>query len=164
MPRTEWRLSAEESDAQARQVGHCRAFCGANDLLVIEEYGDPDRSEDVVRGFRLLIDTDAIRPAGISSIQAELMAARRRARQVRDYLTEQGWPRPAAGAGLAPARRIQGKSPPPQIPLKLRRPGGYSWSLRGTHGDWVVYRNLGRDKEKSRFPRESCGPAFLLPT
>jgi hypothetical protein len=26
-------------------VEHCRAFCGANDLLVIEEYGDPYRSE-----------------------------------------------------------------------------------------------------------------------
>jgi hypothetical protein len=38
------RLNVEESDAQARRVEQCRAFCGANDLPVIEEYGDPTRA------------------------------------------------------------------------------------------------------------------------
>jgi hypothetical protein len=131
MPPTEWRLNAEGSDAQARRVGHCPAFCGANDLLVIEQYGDPDKSEDVVRGFRLLIDTDAIRPAGISSTQAELMAALRRTRPVRDHLTEQGWPRPAAGVGLAPACRSRGK-PPPSNPPQTQASW---WVLLGTQRD-----------------------------
>src|SRR5262245_51839878 len=59
------------------------------------------------------------------------MAALRRTRQVRDYLTEQGWPRPAAGMGLAPARRIRGKSPPSDPPHTQAS----WWVLMGTQGD-----------------------------
>lgn len=42
----------------------------------------------------LLVDTDAIRPAGISSTDDEHAAAMARARQVREWLTAQGWPDP----------------------------------------------------------------------
>src|SRR5262249_53780204 len=78
-----------------------------------------------------LVASENVRPAGISSIQAELMAALRRTRPVRDYLTEQGWPRPAAGVGLTPARRIRGKSPPSNPPQTQAS----WWVLMGTQRD-----------------------------
>jgi hypothetical protein len=47
---------------------------------------------DILRRARLLIDCDAVRPAGISSNAAEHDAAIARARTVRDWLTGQGFP------------------------------------------------------------------------
>ena len=52
--------------------------------------------------------------------------------EVEPGLVPWAWRRPAG----------PGANHPPQIPLKLKPPGGYSWVLGGTHRDWVVYRNL----------------------
>jgi len=49
---------------------------------------------DVVRLCWFLIDFDPMRPAGISSTDAEHEAALERARQCREWLSEQGWPEP----------------------------------------------------------------------
>jgi hypothetical protein len=45
----------------------------------------------------LYIDADAARPAGISSTDAEHMAALRRIIDIRDFLQELGWPEPVHG-------------------------------------------------------------------
>jgi hypothetical protein len=47
---------------------------------------------DVLRHSRLLLDFDPIRPSGISSTDDERVSAIMRAREVRDYLREEGWP------------------------------------------------------------------------
>ena len=49
---------------------------------------------DVVRRLKLLIDLDPMRPAGISSTNAELAAATKRAALVRDTLSARRWPPP----------------------------------------------------------------------
>jgi hypothetical protein len=49
---------------------------------------------DILRRRWLLIDCDAIRPAGISSTNEEHEAALAKAREIRDYLTSLGWPEP----------------------------------------------------------------------
>lgn len=49
---------------------------------------------DVVVRHWLLIDTDAKRPAGISSTDAEHQAAHERAQAIEAFLTERGWPEP----------------------------------------------------------------------
>jgi hypothetical protein len=55
---------------------------------------------DIVRRSWLLIDCDAIRPAEISSSDAEHQAALDRAESVASWLSEQGWPEPVkAGSG-----------------------------------------------------------------
>jgi len=52
---------------------------------------------DVVRRCWLLIDIDPVRPAGVSSSDLEKEAARLKARAVRAWLAERGWPAPLAG-------------------------------------------------------------------
>ncbi|MDR0418333.1 MAG: hypothetical protein LBH08_02780 [Puniceicoccales bacterium] len=49
---------------------------------------------DILRRRWLLIDCDAVRPAGISSTDAEHEAALAKAREIRDHLTSLGWPEP----------------------------------------------------------------------
>jgi hypothetical protein len=49
---------------------------------------------DIVCRFRLPVDFDPVRPAGISSSDAEHNAALERARECRAWLAEQGWPGP----------------------------------------------------------------------
>jgi hypothetical protein len=49
---------------------------------------------DILRRRWLLIDCDAVRPAGISSTNEEHGAALEKAREIRDYLTSLGWPEP----------------------------------------------------------------------
>jgi hypothetical protein len=49
---------------------------------------------DILRRYWLPIDLDPIRPAGISSSNAEHEAALARALEVREFLREQGWPQP----------------------------------------------------------------------
>jgi Protein of unknown function (DUF3987) len=50
--------------------------------------------DDVLRRVWLLIDCDPIRPADISSTDAELAQAKARALAIRAWLKEQGWPEP----------------------------------------------------------------------
>jgi hypothetical protein len=64
----------------------------ANSVRRYAEYTTQDN--DVVRRYRLLIDPDFDRPAGISSSDAELKRALDKAREVRDYLSGLGWPVP----------------------------------------------------------------------
>jgi hypothetical protein len=52
------------------------------------------QDKDVVRRRWLLIDVDPVRPAGVSSTDAELALAAERARAVAAHLTEFGWPAP----------------------------------------------------------------------
>lgn len=52
------------------------------------------QDKDVVRRRWLLIDVDPVRPAGVSSTDAELAPALERARAVVEYLTSVGWPAP----------------------------------------------------------------------
>jgi hypothetical protein len=47
---------------------------------------------DITRRRWLPLDFDPVRPADLSSTEQEKKAALWRAREVRDYLTEQGWP------------------------------------------------------------------------
>lgn len=49
---------------------------------------------DIVRRMWLLLDCDAVRPADISSTDAEHQAALDRAIHIADWLTAQGWPQP----------------------------------------------------------------------
>jgi hypothetical protein len=51
---------------------------------------------DIVERLWLLVDIDPQRPAGISSTDIEKVAARTKAREVRAYLLERGWPLPIA--------------------------------------------------------------------
>jgi len=52
---------------------------------------------DVLRRMWLPVDFDPLRPAGVSSTGEEKKAALLRAREVKDYLEEQGWPEPVVG-------------------------------------------------------------------
>jgi hypothetical protein len=52
---------------------------------------------DIVARRWLPVDFDPVRPAGVSSTGSEKQAALWRARETRDYLTEQGWPEPVVG-------------------------------------------------------------------
>ena len=59
---------------------------------------DPLTSDaDVLSRRWLLIDVDPVRPSGISSSEVEHEEALRRARDIRDALTEKGWPEPILG-------------------------------------------------------------------
>jgi hypothetical protein len=53
--------------------------------------------KDVERRTHLFIDNDCKRVSGISSTDEEKEKARRQAREIRDYLGEQGWPDPIVG-------------------------------------------------------------------
>jgi len=50
--------------------------------------------KDILLRRWLLVDADPVRPAGVSSTDAEKRAAKERIRQVREYLRQQGWPEP----------------------------------------------------------------------
>ncbi len=52
---------------------------------------------DIVARRWLPVDFDPVRPADVSSTALEKQAALWRARETRDYLTEQGWPEPVVG-------------------------------------------------------------------
>jgi hypothetical protein len=52
------------------------------------------KDDEIVRRHWLLIDCDPVRPAGISSTDAEHEAALARARSIRDWLQTLGWPEP----------------------------------------------------------------------
>jgi hypothetical protein len=56
--------------------------------------GETTTDRDVTRRRWLLVDIDWVRPAGISSSDAELAAAIERAGEVRVYTTGLGWPAP----------------------------------------------------------------------
>jgi hypothetical protein len=61
----------------------------------IKEYAKQSTSDvDIVRRRWLPIDFDPVRPSGISSTAEEHLAALRRARECRDWLTIHGWPEP----------------------------------------------------------------------
>jgi energy-coupling factor transporter ATP-binding protein EcfA2 len=49
---------------------------------------------DVVRRRWLLLDLDPVRPAGVAATEDEHRAALRRAKEIRRWLAEQGWPEP----------------------------------------------------------------------
>jgi hypothetical protein len=49
---------------------------------------------DIVRRHRLLIDIDPVRPADCCATNAEKDAAEKRAKEVIEYLTARGWPKP----------------------------------------------------------------------
>jgi len=60
--------------------------------------GDHATSDRNIRLRRWLpLDFDPVRPAGVSSTDEEKRAALLRAREVRDYLSEQAWPVPVVG-------------------------------------------------------------------
>jgi hypothetical protein len=61
-----------------------------------------------VRRFRLLIDVDAARPAGISSTEEELQAALDGTRAIRDYLDGRDWPAPLFGCSGNGAHLVYG--------------------------------------------------------
>lgn len=50
--------------------------------------------KEITRRSTLLIDCDPVRPAGISSTEAEHAAALERTAAIRDWLASQGWPEP----------------------------------------------------------------------
>jgi hypothetical protein len=52
---------------------------------------------DIIEWRWLFIDADAIRPSGISATDAEHEAALQRARAIREFLAERGWPEPIHG-------------------------------------------------------------------
>jgi hypothetical protein len=52
---------------------------------------------DVLRRMWLPVDFDPLRPADVSSTDEEKKGALFRAREVKDYLREQGWPEPVVG-------------------------------------------------------------------
>lgn len=58
------------------------------------EKSDGTKDTEIIARPWLPIDIDAVRPAGISSTEEEHEAALTRAREVRDYLSGQGWPLP----------------------------------------------------------------------
>jgi hypothetical protein len=60
--------------------------------------GMPTTSDtDITRRRWLPIDLDPARPADVSSTSGERKAAQLRARDVRDFLSGQGWPEPVVG-------------------------------------------------------------------
>jgi hypothetical protein len=65
---------------------------GSNKLVRYAKHATSD--EQVLRLHWLLLDFDPIRPAGISSTDAEHEAALHRARECREWLRTQGWPAP----------------------------------------------------------------------
>lgn len=65
-----------------------------NRVVVVGSKGTLTSDKDIVRRVRLLIDCDAARPSGIASTDAEHDAAIQRARDVRGFLREFGWPDP----------------------------------------------------------------------
>ena len=68
----------------------------ANNRLV-ERVRSTTADADVVRRARLFLDFDAVRPAGISSTDAEHAAALERAAKCRDFLFSFDWPSPIEG-------------------------------------------------------------------
>lgn len=56
--------------------------------------GETTSDRDVLQRRHLLVDIDPIRPAGISSSDAEHAAAIDQAKRVRDYLGARNWPEP----------------------------------------------------------------------
>lgn len=56
--------------------------------------GDATQDSHIIRRRWLLIDSDAVRPTGISSTDAEHAAALGRIRDIVAYLTSVGWPTP----------------------------------------------------------------------
>lgn len=52
---------------------------------------------EILKRTRLLIDCDPVRPAGISSSDPQHVAAIERTRQIKDYLTGEGFPEPLFG-------------------------------------------------------------------
>lgn len=56
--------------------------------------GETTSDRDVLVRRHLLVDIDPIRPAGISSSDAEHAAAIEQAKRVRDHLAPKGWPEP----------------------------------------------------------------------
>src|SRR5262249_22212444 len=61
----------------------------------VKEYAEHSTSDlDIIRRFNLPIDFDPVRPAGISSNDAEKQAVLHRAWLCRAWLTAQGWPEP----------------------------------------------------------------------
>jgi hypothetical protein len=78
-------LNVVQPDLLARAVNRLRD-CGKS---------DPTTADENITARRwLLIDCDAVRPSGISANDAERAVALARARDIRAWLTEQGWPQP----------------------------------------------------------------------
>ena len=69
----------------ARANNHAKEFAQAT-----------TNDRDVIRRRWLLIDIDPVRPAGVSSSDLEKAAAKAKARAVRAWLAERGWPAPLA--------------------------------------------------------------------
>jgi hypothetical protein len=71
-------------------------FARAANRLKRAEKGKAGAStaNDIIERLWLLIDCDPIRKAGISSTDAEHATAIARTKEVREYLTTQGWPSP----------------------------------------------------------------------
>lgn len=82
----------------------------ANNRLKKAGKGDSTSDKDILSRRWLLIDADAIRPAGISASDEEHELAVQRARDVRSFLETAGWPQPILGdSGKAPlGYRIEG--------------------------------------------------------
>lgn len=66
----------------------------ANRTEAVGEKGTLTSDNDIVRRTRLLIDCDAVRPRGIASTEAEHEHGIARARDVRAFCKESGWPDP----------------------------------------------------------------------
>lgn len=80
-------LNAVNPDLLARAANRARKV-----------YRDPTTADDdIVRRRWLPLDFDPVRPSGVSATNKEKEAALLRARDVRDYLREQGWPEPVVG-------------------------------------------------------------------
>jgi hypothetical protein len=69
----------------------------ANRLIERAEQGLLTKDHEVLRRRWLLVDLDAIRPAGIPSTDEEHGLALAKAKAIRDWLTSQSWPDPVFG-------------------------------------------------------------------
>jgi len=96
-------------DAAAKAIDAVRAYRGAYvtanpvqpallarsaNRLKQAERGFSTTDNYIVRRRWFLIDCDAVRPSGISSADSEHLAAAQRAQQIKQFLTEHGWPAP----------------------------------------------------------------------
>ncbi len=65
--------------------------------LVVARRGETTADSNILRRRWLLVDCDPVRPAGVSSTDAEKACAKSRAIAIRDALRSVGWPDPVLG-------------------------------------------------------------------
>jgi hypothetical protein len=92
----------EQSSAKKFRIEGCYLTLNpCNPALLARYYNrlerDPKRTtsdHEIARRTHLLIDSDPVRPTGISASDAEKQLAASHSRQIKDFLTARGWPAP----------------------------------------------------------------------